>query len=84
MLGWKGEKKCKGEKKRENKGFECCLALDVNACGLSPSSWDPIDQNASQYLVCKHSLCCKNSLSLHRLWPKYQMTHTRWCALAGF
>jgi len=37
MLGWKGEKKCKGEKKRENKGFECCLALDVNACGLSPS-----------------------------------------------
>lgn len=37
MPGWKRKKKCKGEKKRENKSFEWCLALDVNACGLSPS-----------------------------------------------
>lgn len=31
MPGWKGKKKCDGEKKKENKGFEWCLALDVNA-----------------------------------------------------
>ncbi len=30
MPGWKGKKKCDGEKKKENKGFEWCLALDVN------------------------------------------------------
>lgn len=31
MPAWKGKKQCEGEKKRENKGFEWCLALDVNA-----------------------------------------------------